>query len=166
MGYTITIGEASIFYDKDGPAMWIEAEAATDENAPDHDRFTGKSNSRSPGYCAWSEFCEAAGLTTLFYGGGWSREMGGNLPCPDGFHRETPLLAKHPGAQPITNADAEYVGRKLTEYKRNHPGAVPGFWDEEGEDNGKDPVLARLVWLEFWMRWALANCERPIIENG
>lgn len=166
MGYTITIGEAEIFYDADDPAIWIEATSASDENAPDHDKFTGKGNARSPGYSVWSDFCKATELTTLFFGGGWDRELRGYRPCPDDFHRETPLFSSHPGVQPITQKDAEHVGRKLTEYRRKHPDAIPGFWEREGEDNGTDPVLARLVWLEFWMRWALTNCKRPIIQNG
>lgn len=171
MGYTITVGEAEIFYDADDPAIWIEAQGATDENAPDHCPFTGKGNSRSPGYVAWHEFCDKAGITELFYGQGWCRDTRSYMPCSDEFHRETPLLAEHPGAQPINQADAEYIGRKLTEYRRAHPDATPGFWDcgkhtdWKEVDNGKDPTLARLMWLEFWFRWALENCKRPIVQN-
>ena len=167
MGYTITIGQAVIDYYED--SVSIDAESATHPNAPDHCPFTGNGNTRSPGYSAWHEFCEAAGLTELFYGGGW--QSPGYAPCSDGFHRETCLLNEHPGAQPINKADAEYVSKKLAEYRDKHPDAKPGFWDF-GEhtgwrevDNGNDPVLARLLWLDFWMRWAVENCTQPILAN-
>lgn len=45
------------------------------------------------------------------------------------------------------------------------------FYDEATKtsttpDEGKyDPYLARLIWLEWWMTWALDNCETPAIEN-
>ena len=26
--------------------------------------------------------------------------------------------------------------------------------------------LNRAIWLEYWMRWALDNCDNPIITNG
>ena len=26
-------------------------------------------------------------------------------------------------------------------------------------------ALAWLTWVEFWARWAVANCERPAIKN-
>lgn len=171
MRYTITIGEADIFYSADDPAVWIEAKFATDENAPNHCPFTRTGNSRSPGYAAWSDFCRDAGISELFFGQGWSRERATYDPCPDGFHRESPLFINHPGAQAINQLDADYISQKLDEYMRNRPDAEPGFW-EMGEhtkwkvvDNGKDPVLARLLWLDFWFRWAVKNCERPIIQN-
>jgi len=170
MGYNITIGEADLFYEQEDLALWIEAQGATHPDAPSHCRFTGNGNSRSPGYIAWSEFCKEAGVTELFYGGGW--QYPGYAPCSDGFHRETCLLHEHPGAQVIGKDDADYLTRKLAEYRQKHPNAVPGFWDwgkhtEWKEvDNGTDPTLARLMWLEFWFRWAVENCKRPIVQNS
>jgi hypothetical protein len=42
----------------------------------------------------------------------------------------------------------------------------PGFegWGYEGPAR-YDYMLARLIWLDWWMRWALENCETPAIEN-
>ena len=36
----------------------------------------------------------------------------------------------------------------------------------EGLMSPHPSTLARLIWLEFWMRWALKNCETPAIENS
>jgi len=43
--------------------------------------------------------------------------------------------------------------------KRN-PNAVRGFMDPKFDD-----VLARLIWLEFWIEWSLNNCKNPGIFN-
>lgn len=167
MGYTLTIGEALIDYNED--FVSIDAEHVTHPDAPTHCPFTKDGNSRSPGYSAWSEFCKEADITPLFYGGGW--QSPGYAPCPEGFHREICLLNDHPGAMPISAKDADYISQKLAQYCSTHPEAEPGFWDF-GEhtgwkeiDNGKDPVLARLMWLDFWMRWAVENCKRPVFAN-
>jgi hypothetical protein len=171
MGYNISIGQAEIEYDQDLLYMTIGVENATHVDAPDHDPFTGNGNSRSPSYTTWSDFCKDAGITELFYGQGWSREDRWYRPCSDDFHRETPILRDHPGAQPINEHDVEYVQRKLADYKELHPDAIPGFWDYGKEtdwkvvDNGTDPVLARFIWLEFWMDWAVKNCKQPVIAN-
>jgi hypothetical protein len=170
MGYNITIGNAYLQYTRGDEHMSIMVEAATNENAPDHDPFTGKGNSRSPSYTAWHDFCREAGIHELFYGQGWSREERRYLECSEGFHRETPLLAEHPGAFPLFHEDLQYITAARIRRQQTNGGRPPGFWDwddERGEiDNGNDHVLARLVWLEFWIEWALGNCERPAIANS
>ena len=162
MGYNLTIGEAEIEHNKD--FCRIDARIETHEDAPSHCKYTKNGNCRSVGYSAWSAFCKKADITTLFYGGGW--QYPGYAPCPDGFHRETCLLAEHPGAQPITKADADYVSKKLEEYRAKNPNSIAGFWDEGNVDNGKDYILARFLWLDFWMRWAVENCENPVFANS
>jgi hypothetical protein len=166
MGYNITIGELDVFYDQEDSYIGLTAKVVEEENAPDHCKYTGKGNSRSPSYTAWSVFCEEAKISELFYGQGWSSEFRQYLNCGEDFHREVPLLRDHPGAQPITQKDLNYIQYKLKNYQETNPNAVPGFWEEYNVDNGKDPVLARLIWLEFWMNWALENCERPVIANS
>lgn len=169
MGYNISIGNAVLDYTKGDEYIRITVEPAANDNAPDHCPYTGKGNSRSPSYTAWSDFCRNAGIEELFYGQGWSREERRYLSCSDNFHRETPLLAEHPGAFALLPADLEYVTAARTRREQTNGGKPPGFWDydqERGEiDNGTDHVLARLLWLEFWMKWALENCERPAIGN-
>ena len=171
MGYTISIGNAVLKRDDDWdePYQRIEVEPASHDDAPDHDRYTGKGNSRSPSYTVWHDFCKEAGIYPLFYGSGWNRSTCRYDPCPENFHRETPLIIHHPGAEPISVKDADYVSNALKNYKMQNPDAVPGFWDTDKHhneiDNGKDPILARLVWLEFWFRWAVENCQYPTVEN-
>ena len=172
MGYTLTIGNAALRYDADDLYLCIEAEGATHPDAPDHDKFTGKGNSLSPSYTVWSDFCRDAGIYELFYGQGWSREERRYLECSEDFHRETPLLAHHPGYAPICRADLDFVKAARERREQSNGERPPGFFDYGAEtdwkevDNGTDPVLARLVWLEFWLEWALGNCAIPIIENS
>lgn len=173
MGYNITIGELETEYYPEDSYIFLTATSATHDDAPDHCPFTKNGNSRSPSYTAWSDFCDKAGISELFYGQGWSRDYRQYLDCSEDFHREIPLLRDHPGARPITKKDADYVTAKLKEYQQKHPNAEPGFWDDPTEetnwqyvDNGKDSVLARLMWLEFWMRWAIDNCKQPVVANS
>lgn len=164
MGYIITIGEAYINDDRDGHVR-ILAHVETNPNAPSHCPYTGIGNQRSPSYGQWSEFCRDAGIETLFYGKGWSQIERGYLPCPDDFHRETPLFADHPGASRILPEDLEYIRQARIKREHSNGGRKPGFISTPDDDQTVDSTLARLLWLEFWMNWALLNCKIPIIEN-
>jgi len=152
MGYTFTIGNAIPVHNKTGfpdlHASW-EVEAAHDEHAPTfpNDELTSNGNSRSPSYTAWADFCHTVGLYDFFY------TLSGHLH------------AGHPGCIGITPHDAKFVSAALSRYR----GAVtlpPGF--EEYRYQGPprfDAHLARLIWLEWWMRWAVEHCDTPAIEN-
>ncbi len=170
MGYTITIGEAvleDMTYDDD-PGLKVSARGEALDEAPEfeNDGMTGNTNSRSPSYTAWSDFCRETGLYNLFFGGGWSREDRGYLPC-ENLHRESPLMAEHPGFRAINKIDADIVSASLAAYRAAHPNATPGFdtWAGTPGFPMENATLARLIWLEFWMRWAVENCTHPIIEN-
>jgi hypothetical protein len=169
MGYDIAIGEARIRYHKGDEHIDIDVVHTTHPDAPAHCPYTGIGNSRSPSYTAWSDFCKDAGIYELFYGQGWSRDERRYLGCSEDFHRETPLLSEHPGAFALLPADLEYVRAARIRREQTNGGKPAGFWDydiERGEiDNGNDHVLARLLWLEFWIDWALKNCEIPTIKN-
>lgn len=165
MGYNLTIGNARLHYYPEYQHLCIEAEPAQHPDAPDHDPYTGKGNSRSPSYTAWHDFCLEAGIEPLFYGGGWDRDLRAYRKCPENFHRERPLLVEHPGVQPLCRRDLEYVKAARLRREATNGGREPGFWDDDGKDNGKDPTLARLLWLEFWLKWALDNCAIPVLEN-
>jgi hypothetical protein len=78
-------------------------------------------------------------------------------------NRSEPIIASHPGYSVLTNDDLAIV--KSARIEREKLGKEPGFWDNDNVDNGKDPILARLLWLEFWIDWALTNCKIPILEN-
>jgi hypothetical protein len=169
MGYNIIIGNACLQYHKGDEYIRIDVTPATHPDAPTHCPFTKNSNSRSSSYTAWSKFCDDAGITELFYGQGWNRDIRRYMDCTEDFHRETPLLAEHPGAFALLPGDLEYIAAARAKRERSNGGKPAGFWDMDKEwneiDNGEDPTLARLLWLEFWIGWALDNCEMPTISN-
>ena len=152
MGYDITIGNAvPKFIKEDGELLaWWDVEGATSDQAPTfiNDEMTGNSNSRSPSYCAWTDFTKDVGLHPMFYGE-W-----------DG------LMRQHPGCFPITMVDLLVVQSAL-EKRKAISTREPGFsgWNNDEDEEKYDYNLARLMWLEFWMRWALENCETPAIQN-
>lgn len=176
MGYDIYIGETTMQPIDDDEAAWMIEDGYTPEHsrivngktvyykpyvgeikrddAPTfpNDFMTGNSNNRHPGYSSWSDFCDVTGLTPLF------------------FDRETGLMREHPGMQPLHADHALVVDQALKRYRETHPHAVPGFEDidlntREYTNHGYDPMLARLVWLDWWIKWALKNCENPAIRN-
>lgn len=112
-------------------------------NAPQfpNDEMTGQGNGRHPGYSQWSDFCDEAGLEELF------------------FAKHTGLMSAHPGTFMLRREHHATVRRALDAWRAKHPTSTPGFGGEY------DPILARLMWLDFWMDWALTNCERPAISN-
>jgi len=152
MGYSIKIGNAIPFFSKDDDelyACWI-VESATSDDAPTFpcDQMTGNSNGRHPSYTGWSDFCETTGLVNLFY------------------HKYEGLISQHPGTVMITEEQYATVHNALEEYRKTAT-KPPGFgnWSDSVDEITHDPHLARLMWLDFWMRWALDNCETPAIRN-
>lgn len=107
----------------------------------ENDFMTKNENHRHPGYSQWSEFCQIAGLDALF------------------FDRKTGLMREHPGIQEIKSEHYLVIAKALNNWKATHPDAIPGF----GE--GEDYILARIIWLEWWFRYALHNGEFPAIMN-
>ena len=147
MGYYIAIGNAVPEFSKDDGylhACWRVDETAN-EDAPNFpgDIMTKNRNIRSPSYTGWSEFCEKVGLTELF------------------FDRCEGLFRNHPGCVMITQEDYQIVADALEEYKK-HAQRPPGYDDFGNYDYN----LARLMWLDYWMKWALENCETPAIYNS
>jgi hypothetical protein len=147
MGYNITIGNAVPDFSKeDGElyACWVVEETAN-KDAPRFigDEWTEQRNIRLPSYTAWSEFCKKVGLYDLF------------------FKQYEGLFRQHPGCVMITQEIYQEVFNALEEYQK-HAKRPPGY-----DDFGNyDYDLARLMWLEYWMKWALENCETPAIYNS
>jgi hypothetical protein len=168
MGYDITIGEAvmdppDIESDGDEEGTWINvcAEGYRRDDAPEfpNDEMTGKGSSRHPSYTAWAEWCDAVGLRELFFG-----------PSKDA--RYCGLMGEHPGCSMLTKRHHAVIAAALDKYRTEHPTAVPGFARYVHKPSGSvlvdehyDANLARLIWLEWWVRWALANCKVPAIYN-
>lgn len=162
MSYDIYIGEARVdtyVDDDESTEVRIVVDGHAHLDAPEFpgDDMTGKGNSRHPGYSAWADFCDATGLHGLFFGKG---DDG-----PEG------LMSRHPGAFRITTAHHAKIAAALESWRASHPGAVPG-WDPNADeftgaiaDPKYDSNLARLMWLEWWFRHALATCNVPTIYN-
>lgn len=159
MGYSIYIGNAVLeeydLDDTDGVySPHYVVHGMTHPDAPEfpNDSMTGKSNSRHPSYTGWSEFVNQFGIRDLF---------GGN---------ERSCFHAHPGCMRITENDLQIVRNRIAEWKLTHnkpPGFDPGLFpdEKEGEVGQFDYILARALWLEWWMDYALKNCERPAIYN-
>jgi hypothetical protein len=70
----------------------------------------------------------------------------------------------HPGLEPIRPADLEQVQEALAnKYRWAGLAAVPGRKDDWVQ--GRYDMLESLTWLEWWMNWALENCQWPAIHN-
>lgn len=147
MGYTLTIGNAQVFYDNnpDWPYRKIEAKGEKLDNAPAFGEPTDYTNSRWPSYTAWHNFCEFTGLEKLFY----DEEYG--------------LISTHPGSVPLTSTHKEAVDMAYLKFKKDYPNAVAEFKENNPVKNA---FLCRLEWLKFWVDWSLANCEKPIFYNS
>jgi hypothetical protein len=167
MGYDIRIGNAQVekHIESDGDmwAKWaIDGAEASDAPKFPNDTWTENTNHRAPGYGIWAQFTKDAGIHDLF------------------FNEETGLMRSHPGCVKLEQSHLAAVetARRVWEERASQAGKVlpPGFtgWETRNDDTGEwdipdegkyDHTLARLIWLEWWMRWALENCETPAIEN-
>ena len=151
VSYDIYIGNAEIRYESSPDNDFVDVHVPRVERKeaptfPD-DETTGCGNSRHPGYTQWADFLREAGLHDLFF-----------LPGRG-------LMRNHPGTQPIRREHLRQVRTALAN-RRKIATLPPGFHDygHEGEDQ-YDAVLACLIWLEYWMSWALETCDRPAIHN-
>jgi hypothetical protein len=106
------------------------------EGAGPHSRM----NKSQPSYAGMEDLCSLIGLRQMFF---------------------EELLVKRPGVAPITARHARAVSLARQRYQRDHPQAQPRY-----EQSDEDGHLARLVWLEWWMQWALEHCHHPGIQNS
>ena len=171
MGYTLTIGNAvfETWSDDKVSNLFVNAELKALDSAPTfpNDEMTGNGNQRSPSYTGWANFCREAKIYDLFFGN--SKNGRYYETDIDGMHRESPLICDHPGFEAINKHDVAYVKSALDRYGTCHPDTSPGFdnWDPKEASCAtlQDSTMARLMWLHFWMDWAVENCDRPIIKN-
>lgn len=77
------------------------------------------------------------------------------------FDKHKGLFRTHSGCFMITQEHYQTVANALEEYQK-HAKRPPGYDDFGNYDYDK----ARLIWLEYWMKWALKNCETPAIYNS
>jgi hypothetical protein len=158
MGYTLTIGEAKLRehdpLDCDGEliARYV-VEHVSHPDAPAFGEPTDRTNSRWPSYSVWRDFARDVGLEDFFY-------------C-----KERGLIRSHPGCFLLQGHHLEEIRAARLRRQGSNGGRPPGFWDEDEKthqyiDNGNDPELARLIWLEYWVNWALSDCKVPAIANS
>lgn len=145
MGYAITIGELDVRkYPENGldsDCIRFDAVGVKVSDSPAFGEPTDFTNSRWPMYSTWSDFLQAVGLYGVF------------------FDEQGHLIGGHPGVRLVTQELADRVSQALDDYRAMHPSAI-----EQME--GGDGWLCRLVWLSYWLRWALANCDTPVIANS
>lgn len=172
MGYSITIGEGVMrFPSKKEMEEYgenhidVSVDGHSEEDAPTFpgDGLTGKGNSRHPSYTQWSGFCERTGLKDLF------------------FSQDSGLMRQHPGTFALCGDDLKKVKAAVKLHKamygkdlkagccecdkcqggfgRKNAVHEAGFIETQSYDR------VRLVWLEWWMNWALKNCKNPSIRN-
>ena len=120
------------------------------------DEMTGQSNGRHPGYRQWDEFCREAGIFALFFG-------------------SNGLMVRHPGSQLLKTEHLDVIKNAL-EKRKKLINLTPGWCNCQKCDSffrrnnnikhvEYDNILARLLWLEYWVDWALKNCDCPSVYN-
>jgi hypothetical protein len=158
MGYSITIGELEVEKNPDDgldcPCLFLDAKGESHEGAPAFGEPTDQSNSRWPSYSTWSDCLRDAGLHDVFF-------------C-DGH-----LVGGHPGVRLVTNELRDIVRAKKAEFEAKYPNVEATYGDKpEGpfgvdESNPKEnSTYCRIVWLDYWIDWALKNCKTPVIANS
>lgn len=153
MGYTLKIGELGVDVEYDNnyglnSSVYanLTVKSERHDQAPAFGEPTDYTNERWPSYSSWSNFCEIAGLTDLFF--------------PDGHS----IRGGHPGAFPIEDEFMIQLFERYTEFKEKYPHAVAKFdGDDTLEENG---ALCRFEWLMYWCNWAHKNCEQPVFKNS
>lgn len=149
MGYHIAIGELADVEFPEEDCFNYRVKEANSPFAPQFgplDRLSGQTNSRYPSYSGWECFCKEAGIHDLFY------------------NRKTGLIRNHPGYERLNRRHLLKI-REAMEYREAKVGLPPGFVMNGIGPLEVDPILARLMWLEFWINWALKNCRNPVILN-
>jgi len=160
MGYTVAIGDLKHHepeYDEDRHEFLYTTGAVytTHVDAP-NEAYLGRCNTRSPTYSVWSEVCNDLGLKGLL--------------------NNSPTSSKGFNAKEVIMIDEEFVKEFtiLAElFRKNNPTIVPKYTDDTPDttdttdEEMKYMVLCgsmvRLVWLEFWIDWAVKNCKTPVM---
>lgn len=165
MGYTLTIGEAKMeLPEEPDRSITVGVERLEREDAPEFpgDGTTGKSNQRSPSYTVWTQVMR----DLLLYD--WM------------FDTESGIIRDHPGCVMLRREDQRIVTEARQRWQREHPETEPGWcscvgchvWKSIEAGTSLEPhreldgVLARVLWLEWWITWALDHCAVPAFENS
>lgn len=172
MRYTLRIGVLEIEYanDEDEPKINLSARGESHPDAPAFGEPTDNENQRRPSYSSWSNFAMYAGLYELFFGVNEKEEQ----------TRDDALIQEHPGCVPLTERHRREINAALTAWKEKYPNATPTYGKPVPDNlNATDKIrwvdsdnprenweMTRLVWLHYWVNWALDNCKQPVFENS
>lgn len=166
MGYNIGIGELEVHYDVNGEYISIDAKGTTHPDAPEFGKgdISGKGNYRYPSYSAFAGWCDELNIRDVFYTENGTDYYSGKIRYV--------MKGGHPGATPLTKEMYDTIKSTLDKYRIDHPDSILPTPENTqdlkpfDEDPIHDYTLARLVWFEFWMKWALENCKQPVISNS
>ena len=153
MGYTIKIGEAIVDVDYDFDYVTVDVRDEKHDNAPAYGEPTDFTNQRWPSYSGWNEFCKDTGLYDLFY------------------DDDKGLIRPHPGEKPLKQEHLDMINEAVECRQKENGGKPAQTWDpkisitEDSRINDGDSQLSRLLWLQYWVKWALENCKQPINKN-
>ncbi len=144
MGWDIYIGNAKPVKSEDSGVWWLTIDTIENESAPFWPNkpgtwgdISGKTNHRAPSYTGFGDFCRTTGIKVTAF----TEAKGSDGDC-----------------YVLTAEDLASVTDARKRWEEAHPGAEPG-WGE-----GQDYNLATMIWYEWWMKWALENCECPAIQ--
>lgn len=150
MGYSIYIGNAIPKFERteydELYAAW-QVETAEDVKDP-----LGENNHFQHSYTWFAEFLKRFNLYDLFL------EQKYYHPSEQTEYWEEGLMFNHPGCVIIKEYHYLDIKNALDKYKLVAT-------KEAGYEDGQDHILALLMRLEFWFRYALDNCEVPAIYN-
>ena len=104
------------------------------------DQLSSHVNTRYPSYSGWESFTKALRI--------------------DATMQE--LMPRHPGVVRIKSEHLNAVIKARKYFQKLHPNIEPGFKDNDASSGH----LARILWLEWWMNWALENCDNPMFYNS
>lgn len=157
MGYTLKIGELDTHYDAEEGHISFQAKGQKNDDAPAFGEPTDYENERWPSYTSWHNACRFCGIEDMFY------------------NKETGLLREHPGCFPITKKHQEIINEALDNFKKKYPNAKAGYSPKINEKEGiyedkdwpeENSWMTRLLWLKYWIDWALVNCKKPVFYNS
>lgn len=164
MGHYYHIGEARIDYDPS--ALSVELSVASIVGDPDAKaKGVREANWFNSSATFFNHAIQLAGLSELFFGGGWSPSLQEYGNCSETFHRDAPLI-RHaaPCASAICEKDLDLI-REATASWRARLGPEAVAYDDERAPEG-DEALMLLEWLEYWFERSLRTCKVPIFHYG
>lgn len=144
MGFNLQIGEAVIDCDADYCTISLSVIDEEHEDAPAFGEPTDRSNQRWPSYSNWHNFIEKFNLSDVFN------------------DEEKGLLREHPGISLITQWHKKRIDEEYEAFMRRYPNAKASY----ETDSLNDEYLVRMVWLRYWVDWALSNCKVPSFYNS